>query len=102
MVCSNSHNEYRLVSKHKHRHIKFRCQVITQKKEYNKCIHDKGQATGSEVFQSHVCCLLKTISVALLQHSGMDYEHVFRKLLERKGKLGYQVNNNGESKDFII
>jgi len=24
----------------------------------------------------------------------MDYEHVFRKLLERKGTLGYQVHNN--------
>jgi len=45
------------------------------------------------VFQSHVYCPLNTISVALW-HSGMDYEHVFRKLLERKGTLGYQVNNN--------
>jgi len=50
---------------------------------------------------SHLYCLLDTISVAL-QHSGMDYEHVFRKLLERQGTLGYQVNNNRESKDFIM
>jgi len=69
--------------------------------KYDKCIHDKRQTKRGEVFQSHVYCLLNTISVAL-QHSGMDYEHVFRKLLERKGTLGYQVNNNRESKDFIM
>lgn len=81
--------------------LKLRCQGITQKEEHIKCIHDTGQAEDGDVFRSHVYCLLNTISAAV-QHSGMDYEHVFRKLLERKGKLGHQVSNHGESKDFIM
>jgi hypothetical protein len=58
----------------------------------------KAKDTG-EAFLSHAYCLLNTISVALL-HSGTDYEHVFRKLLESRGKLGHQVNNNWKVKGF--
>jgi hypothetical protein len=54
---------------------------------------------GGEAFLSHAYCLLNTISVGLL-HSGMDYEHVFMMLLERRGKLGRKVNNNWKMKGF--